>query len=378
VTRGTTICCSALALIALARKPEPMALVPIRTVWTLALNNQLTTAPAYDDRRAYFAIEHDRLVAYEIQSGAQVWLVEARSSFQPAAGEDLLFVPEPDAIVARHAADGTVAWRAPIAEPLAVRPVWDNGWLIAGTKSGAVLALRGSNGELLWQAALGSPAHAAPALAADRVYIPTADGRIVALNVETGATLWERRVGGMPNDILAQEDRLFFGSTDTYLYCVMAKDGRIDWRWRTGGDVIGRPLADDRHVYFVSLDNVLRSLDRKSGGQRWMRGLPLRPTTGPEKAGTTLVVAGVTPTLRTYNIADGAPATDLPAGGDIAAPPHVLAQEGSGLPMLLVVTRDIAKGATATLSVRSIDPAPAPVGPLPNAVMPAQTPPVLP
>ena len=37
----------------------------------------------------------------------------------------------------------------------------------------------------------------------------------------------------------------------------MATDGRVDWRWRTGGDVIGKPVADERYVYFVALDNVL-------------------------------------------------------------------------------------------------------------------------
>ena len=72
----------------------------------------------------------------------------------------------------------------------------------------------------------------------------------------------------------------------------MAADGRVDWRWRTGGDVIGMPVADERYVYFVSLDNVLRALNMVSGGQQWMRPLPMRPTWGPVKAGATIVVAG--------------------------------------------------------------------------------------
>jgi hypothetical protein len=38
----------------------------------------------------------------------------------------------------------------------------------------------------------------------------------------------------------------------------MAKDGRVDWRWRTGGDVVGLP-APTNTMYFVALDNVLRS-----------------------------------------------------------------------------------------------------------------------
>jgi outer membrane protein assembly factor BamB len=358
---------------ALAKAPEPVALVPVRSVWTLALNNQLTLPPAYDATRAYFSIEHDRLVAYDIASGAQTWLVETHALFQSAAGDDLVFLAEADALVALRAADGTEAWRTPVAEPLAVRPVWDSGRLVAATTSGMMLAYRASDGQLLWQTDVQSAPHAPPTVAGDRVYVPTTDSRIVALQVTDGAALWERRVGGLPNDILAADDRLFAGSTDDFFYCLMAKDGRIDWRWRTGADVIGLPAADEHRVYFVSLDNVLRALNKVSGGQYWMRALPVRPTSGPALAGATLVVAGQARTIRTYGIKDGVATADINAGAEVAAPPHVLPSM-AGQPQLLVVTRDIVKGAVATLSIRSIEPATAPMTPLPNPVMPAPMP----
>jgi outer membrane protein assembly factor BamB len=364
--------------IAPARAREPIELLPLRSLWTLALNNQLTAQPGYDATTGYFPIEQDRLVAYDLNSGGQRWIVEERPIFEPAAGEGLLFVTERGAIVARRAQDGSVAWRRPVDDEFAVRPVSDIGRIVVAARSGVVSALRGSDGELIWQRDLGSPAHAAPTLAGDRVYVPTENGRIVALKLNDGAPLWERRIGGSPNEILALTDRVYAGSTDTFFYCLMAENGRIDWRWRTGGDVIGRAAADDRFVYFLSLDNVLRSLSQKTGGQRWMRGLPLRPTTGPLLAGGTLIVTGATTTLRTFNSKDGAPATDLQAGGEIAAPARLLEQPGTGLPMLLVVTRDIVKGATVTLSVRTIDPEPAPIGALPNPITLAPMPPVRP
>jgi outer membrane protein assembly factor BamB len=377
VTRATTICCSAIALIAVirgaggassGRDSTPFALVPTQPVWTLALNNQLTAPPAYDDRRVYFSIEYDRLAAYDLVSGKQLWLVEAKPTLQPAAGSDLVFLSEPEAIVARRAADGTVAWTAPLSDALAVRLVCDGGWLVAATQGGHLRTMRAADGATVWERDLGAPAHGAAALGGERLYVPAANGRIVALDVETGATVWERRVGGQPHDVLAFGDRLFVGSTDNYFYALLAKNGAIDWRWRTGGDVIGRAAADEHGVYFISLDNVVRSLNRVSGGQQWMRGLPLRPTSGPIIAGATLVVGGIGPALKTYNLKDGTPATDVSAGADSAAPPHAFDHPMTHLPMLLTVGRDLVKGATATLVVRSIDPAPTPIAPLPNAV----------
>ena len=84
-----------------------------------------------------------------------------------------------------------------------------------------------------------------------------------------------------------------------------AGDGEVEWRWQTGGPVIGLPVVDDRTAYFVSLDNVLRALNKSSGVQRWKIPLPLRPATGPLHAAESILVSGPAPMLRAYNAQDG-------------------------------------------------------------------------
>jgi len=407
----------------------------VRPVWTLVLFNQLSATPAYGDAHAYFPIEGDRLVAYELPAGTRAWMIPARLSHPPVAGGGFVFLVEGDALTARHATDGSVAWRLPLGagEAFAVRPAYDNGWLIAATTGGDVLAYRAADGELMWRRSLGSPAHAPAALADDRVYVPASDARIVALRVDNGEPIWERRVGGAPNEILALPERLYAGSVDNFFYCLMTDDGRIDWRWRTGGDIIGQPVADERHVYFAALDNVLRAMDLKTGAQVWMRPLPVRPITGPVRAGTTILVAGQPAQLRAFAAKDGTPVPgepivpgapaasapprrpipsayapgidipsvdlvpadiagalphptpseiDLPSDGgaaakaaslsgdaDMAAPPHVIDDPTTHLPMVLMITKEIARGAGVTLVTRSFDPPLAPVAPLPNMIM---------
>jgi len=385
----TTRCSSAFALIAVcwvvvcAQSPvprphplpaspkietAPLSLFPTIPVWSLALGSQLTAPPAYDATRVFFSLEDDRLAAYDIVSGERAWLVTARPRVPPVTGDGLVFLVEPDALAALSAADGSAAWREPFADKVSVAPVSDNGWLIVCTAEGDVVALRAADGELVWRTRLESPAHAPPALAADRVYIPTGNGRIVALQLESGEIVWERRLGGAANDVLALDERVYAGSADNFFYCVMAKDGRVAWRWRTGGDTIGTPLSDGDRVYFVSLDNVLRALDLKSGVQQWMRPLPLRPAWGPVRAGATIAVAGLTPSVRAFDLKDGKPAGELAAGAEVGAPPHALEHPRTGTPMLLMVTRDIAKGAAASLVTRSFDPPVTPLAPLPGLV----------
>lgn len=394
--------------------------MPAETVWGLALNNQLTASPAYEGRTGFFPIEGDRLVAYDLVSGAQKWLVTARPAMQPSAGNGLLFILETSTLKALHTADGSTAWELPLVEPLAVPPVWDNGWLVVSLTTGEFRAYRDIDGELIWQRDLKSPAHALPALAADRVYVPTSDHRIVALRIENGEPIWERKLGGAPNDLLALDGRIFAGSEDNFFYCVMAEDGSVDWKWRTGGDVIGRPIADDRLVYYVSLDNVLRASNLVTGGLQWMRSLPVRPAWGPVRAGSSIIVAGQNAPLRAFNIKDGTPAAGTLVGvgpqpqevldaaaalakepeyddngepikpkpltfqtlaGDIsvAAAPYALEHPVSHQPMALLLFKDIAKGALATLVVHSVEPAMIPaVAQLPNLIQIAPVTPTTP
>jgi outer membrane protein assembly factor BamB len=346
----------------------PTPLLPIQSIWTLSLNNPLAFAPAYENTLAFFPIAGDRLVCYDLVSGKQQWLVDATTQADPIAGGGMVFLIESEGLTARRVTDGEVEWQLPIPEPLAVHPVWDNGWLVAATKSGSILAFRATDGHLLWSRDIGSPAHALPALAADRVYVPTADSRIVALRVETGEPVWERRLGGPPDEILALDERLYVGSEDNFFYSIQTRDGRVAWRWRTGGDVIGLPVVDEHRVYFVALDNVVRALSRESGVQHWMKTLPLRPMTGAVRAGSTIVVTGFAPSLRAFSMADGSAEGEIPATPEVAAAPYVFEDATTKLPRVLVLTRDIAKGAAATLVTHSFEPPSTPVSPLPNVI----------
>ena len=70
----------------------------------------------------------------------------------------------------------------------------------------------------------------------------------------------------------------------------------------------------------------------------------------------TIVVAGQAPALRVYDLKEGTAAGEVPAGAEVADAPHALEDPSTKLPMLLVVTHDIVKGAAAVLVMRSVDP----------------------
>ena len=143
----TTICCSALALAtvglvgATPSTPEPLDLFPLRTVWTLTLSAPITAPPLFSGLRAYIPIEADRLGAFDLETGNELWVLPARTLSQPAAGDGLIFIAEPGALAAFRETDGAQVWRQPFTEHLATPLVWDNGWLIAAATPGTLPAL---------------------------------------------------------------------------------------------------------------------------------------------------------------------------------------------------------------------------------------------
>jgi outer membrane protein assembly factor BamB len=306
--------------------------------------------------------------------GTLLWIAGSRPLSAPAAGEGLVFFVEPEGLTALRQTDGTLAWRHPFGDPLSGPLVWDNGWLLAGASTGSILAFRASDGQQMWRYELGERLNAPPALGTDRIYLPLKDNRVVALRLASGEPLWEQQLGGLPNEIFALDERIYVGADDNYFYCIKAANGEVDWRWRTGGDVRGRAAFDGERVFFVSFDNVLRAVDYRSGNQRWMRPLPLRPTTSAVVAAGTILVAGLSPVVRAYTLADGSPAGEITLDGEVAGAPYLLEPPDLPAPAVVTITRDIVKGAVVRLMQRSVEPAAAPPAPLPNAIPPPAVP----
>lgn len=304
-----------------APQPPPW----LSPVWSISLTSEPTFAPAFDASQGYLLLRNSTLVAVALDTGALRWSITLTAPVGPTAGEGLVFTAPPGSIEARARETGDLRWRLDtegnVAAPMSVR----GGWLLAAADSGTAMAVRARDGAMVWQRALGAPARVAPELGGDYAYFPLADGRIVAVSLLNGSTRWERKLGGVPAEILVLDDRLFVGSADNFLYCLNVENGRVRWRWRTGGDIVGRPAVDARAVYFVSLDNVLRALNRGNGHQIWKSALATRPSGGPLPLGDSLLlVSGLAPQVWAFRKSDGVLAAEVPAPAELAAPPHVL------------------------------------------------------
>jgi outer membrane protein assembly factor BamB len=371
----TTISCVLAAILAGQAVGFPAAqhvlTFPLESRWSSTLAAPPAFPPAYDTGRAFVPLQNRQVSAVSLADGQSTWSLDWNVTSPPAAGESLVFAAVGDSIEARSQGDGRLRWQAPVDAPIAGPLHWDSGWLVASVEPTSVLALRASDGGRLWQSDIGARLQAPPALAGDRLYLALQDGRLIAVELQTGKLLWTRAFSEPVTGILPLEDRLFAGSRDNFFYCLAAEDGTTRWMQRTGADIAGTPVIDERHVYFVALDNMLRALDRWGGSLRWHRQLPFRPSTGPLLSGDLLIVTGIAAELRGYLASTGMPAGELALRTDegnemqLAAPPALA--EGVPAPPI-ILTRDG--------RFQGLGPAPPP--PSPDAPIDAPQPPAVP
>lgn len=343
-----------------------LSLFPIRASWSIEVKG-IAGSPGFSTTRAYVPIDDGRLAAFDLVRGRTLWTITAPTTAAPVADEALVLLTMDMSLRALHAASGVDAWRAELEAPASTSLSLRAGWLLVPDETGGVAAFRASDGSRIWDRKIGSPASAPPTIDGVRVYVPTRDGRVLALGVTDGRPLWERRLGGAAEEILAVDGRLYVGSKDNYFYSLDAEHGGVRWRWRTGGDIVGAPVADQDRVYFVSLDNVVRALDLRSGAQRWRRALPNRPGAGPRLAAGSLLVWSLGGAVQALATKDGAHAGELERRGLLAGPLHVVEPPDVPLPAVVRVTRSL-EGSAVTALVRDVEPKIVPLTPLPNPI----------
>jgi outer membrane protein assembly factor BamB len=305
--------------------------------WVAALDSSPVAPAGYDLERAYVPTR-ESLVALSLRTGDIVWRRDLVTAIAPTAGGTSVYVATDGAVESLASGDGSTEWRTPFAERVTLVQ-YDTGWLLCATESGDLAALRASDGELVWRTALGARVDTAPEPALDRVYLGLDGARVVAVDLKTGRLAWERTLAGRLTAIASTADQLIVGSTGREVVSLDPAGGRVRWRWRVGGDVAGRATSDDRRIYFVARDNVLRAVDRHSGNLRWYAELGARPAGGPAVLGGAVLVP-LASTVEVFDTASGKGIGTIEVAGEIAAPPHVRLDARPTEVRLVATTRD--------------------------------------
>jgi hypothetical protein len=221
------------------------------------------------------------MAGFAVADGTPVWTAPVAAAAPLATLDRVVFATTDTSLVAVDASTGAIRWTTaltgavPAAGPLAL-----DGRIVVSTATD-VRAFRATDGAELWRQDVGAPAAVPLAGGVNAVIVAFADRTLAALDLETGVVNWRVPLAMTPTGLVANGERVYFGTTEGPACAYRQADGRQDWCYRVRVPSVGAPALDDRLVYLVFLDNTVRLFDRGNGAMRRVDILPRRPFAGP-------------------------------------------------------------------------------------------------
>jgi outer membrane protein assembly factor BamB len=382
----TTISCRCIArivfraaalLAALIAPGVPVAAqnLPDTVDWSVTTAAAPSGAPILSGRTLVVPLTSGVVTAYRMADGSSMWSTPLAADKPLAADEERVYVSAGGAIHALALPTGTGAWRVDTGGPLTAAPLAHGGWLIAAA-AGELLAIRASDGHVVWRRKLG-PIEFAPSLDGDLLVVSLVAGRVMALDIRDGSDRWQQELGAEPGEPFVIGGRVYFGTKDKLFYTLKASSGRVESHMPIGAEVRGRAVVDDRHVYFASMDNLVRAVRRGDGSLSWHQGLPYRPAAGPVLLASVVVVPGqIEVPLPAFMTSSGLSAGSLSFGAYLVALP-LFTRLADGRAAMVGITGGLENKWTMTLKSASLVPRLplAPITALPGEALPAPRPP---
>ena len=76
--------------------------------------------------------------------------------------------------------------------------------------------------------------------------------------------------GGVEGGLAVDGERLVFGGSDGFFYCLELKTGVLLWKFYTGSENLGEPFVSKSHVYFLTSKEKVYALNIRTGKLVWM------------------------------------------------------------------------------------------------------------
>lgn len=267
----------------------------LRESWRRNVGGLVTSSAALVGESVFIGSHDMSLYSLNSKTGAIKWAfrtsgtVESSPAFSAGDGTNpsrVFFTSSDRSLYAVNAATGKLLWRK--ADDYSVSsPVVSNGSryadsrLYVGTKSGKLNAYD-FDGNLVWSYATEGEIEASPTLArvqgSDVVIVGSSDTYVYCIlaGARTPQLAWRVKTGGKVSSTAAFSDNLVFvGSSDSYMYALNAVTGAQHWKYQTQGPITSSPAVQEAEaggyaqVYFGSQDGSVYAVRSDTGAQIW-------------------------------------------------------------------------------------------------------------
>ena len=193
--------------------------------------------------------------------------------------------------------DGTTNWTFDTGMRIVGSPAVSDGVVVFGSANYNIYGLDTKTGKELWNVATNQAVMGAATIHDGVAYIGGGDGRMFAIDIHTGEVQWA--FGELKNYVLTRplvyNDKLYFGTWDTYFYALNLADGSLVWKWnnRRSNPKLSPasvwPVAANGKIFITAPDRYFTCLDAETGEQIWRTNeYKVRETVGLSEDGKTI------------------------------------------------------------------------------------------
>jgi outer membrane protein assembly factor BamB len=280
----------------------------------------------------YFGSGDKNVYCLRESTGELIWKFNtgALTISSPEYVGGILYVSSLDGhVFALNAQTGEMIWKTRLStDRLLASPSVAHGVLYIGSFDSYLYALSARDGSLLWKFKSGGLIWSTSAVLNGKVFFGSADKRVYCIDAKTGNLIWKYLSNGwistlligntggesvwyysnrenngknVPNLVVCADSwskeiflvdengnkiwqkpteatvgtpavhgkKVYAGGRNNYLYCFDFEDGRMLWKFQTGGILVTEPWIEGREVFFGSLDGYCYSLNPEDGTLLW-------------------------------------------------------------------------------------------------------------
>lgn len=272
--------------------------------WKFLTDGSILAAPAISEELVVVASTDATVYALDRLTGEKQWSFEGEDKFtagpmiqeSPEGKEEWVLINCYDGTAhCLRLADGSVVWSYNTGNFLNGSSALVNEELVVfGGCDATIYGVNFADGEAAHQVETEAQITNSGATWGTVMYCGNHASQVVAADVVQEKILWTYEAGEFPFEAAPalDEKHVYIGAADKNLHAIDRATGAGGWKFRTGGSVLGAPLAFDDAIVFGSKDGRLYAVDSTAGEERWSLDLGESLAASPAFSRGQIIVAG--------------------------------------------------------------------------------------
>ncbi len=203
------------------------------------------------------------------------------ASIETSGGK--VFAASKDGNIFCFDSDGNKLWEYSTGETIISKPAAEGDILLVATLEGDLFSINSNNGNVIQVIGIGE-ALTSQLITVDAenqgsktkgVIVGTSNGNMFCYDIYTLENIWENNSAKSVIETLPLyiKNRIMYGSKDGFLYCIDARSGILNWKWKdknSNYSLAGcRPVSNGKYIYISASGNYVYAIDLLLGTTIW-------------------------------------------------------------------------------------------------------------